>query len=205
MQASSSACPGLLLPARCICREPGPGAGAPHPRAACEQSRPWAPGPGGGEARMRPVDLGRSRGQRLLAPVPGATRVAACVSPVVQSPQAPPGPGLLGVRPHFLLPGRVAGVWLLQVRGAWSRLPPAAQVAVYLWSRGPLPRPGTCRPKSRALCDAGPGGTDLCPGRAGWPLPGSLATRRPRVTCPGPAEPGAHARGAQLGGHVCAH
>ena len=118
-------------------------------------------------------------------------------------PRVPPGPGLLGVRPHFLLPGRVARVRLLQVRGGWSQLPPALQVAVYLWSGGPLPLPGTCRPKSRALCDAGPGGTDLCPGRAGWPPPGSLASQRPRVTCPGPAEPGVQRpRNSARGPHV---
>lgn len=138
----------------------------------------------------------------------GATYVAARMSTAVQSPQASPGPGLLGVRSHLRFSERVAvsGSCRLGAPGVGFLQPP--QAAGYLWSGVGAGDP--CLVLGCVGQSPGPfvtlareAQTSVLGGLAG-PPPGSLAAQRPRVTCPGPAGPGVQRPGSSAWGpRVC--
>lgn len=132
----------------------------------------------------------------------GATFVAACMSATVQSPRPPPSLGLLGVRSHLLLSGwvTVSGSCRSGAPGVGFLQPRMRQVIVQGGLGGP------CVVLGRVGQSPGPfvtlaleAQTSVLGGLAG-PPPGSLAARRPRVTCPGPAGPGVQRPGSSARG-----
>ena len=124
------------------------------------------------------------------------------MSATVQSPRPPPSLGLLGVRSHLLLSGwvTVSGSCRSGAPGVGFLQPRMRQVIVQGGLGGP------CVVLGRVGQSPGPfvtlaleAQTSVLGGLAG-PPPGSLAARRPRVTCPGPAGPGVQRPGSSARG-----